>query len=547
MPNLVDTPCLSVLTMDNIPEEISLRNLAENPQRYRCLYLYSPLAETAILITLAALFADAVNLDLPNESVDERYVVAQRSPDEVADAVLAYLDAHYDMFELDPSLTTVPFMQSRDAITTSTDKGYMLVEYGSMERQLPLPPSVVIGNLLATNLASLGGITTPATGDPRTGGAKDSKGNPKPAVQGGKFYGTPVCPLSVHQTFLTVRTTLFDTIRANISKSMVGDFAGTPYWRMREEQRPDAYGTGGSPVDTVLYYLTAPYRMIRLVFHGDGGVVSATSTPGVVHPGLGSDETRRLVREFSPYAVVSMYKDTPALINPNPSGDLADLKNFLMAPATSSGKLALPAVLSDILSLEDEGDDGDTITELLNDIRVRSLTTSTDSKATKYTEVSSVEVSFDIRSLNIPDAFSTFALAITTAAEARTFYMHAVSDVTLGVSKTETQSANTFEGMLSPLLRKFVASIHPNSDLVEKEREWQNLLKTTAATAFDKFAMSLPRSTLHIYTGPGLMRNGRKETPKTVSAARGRFLYRVNGLFETHDTNAKPKTKKGKK
>ena len=543
MPNLADTSCLSVLTMDNTPEEISLRNLVENPQRYRCLHLYSPLAETATLTTLAALFADAVNLDLPNESADERYIVAQRAPDEVADAVIAYLDEHYDKFELDPSLTTIPFMQSRDAITTGTDKGYMLAEYGSVERQLPLPPSTVIGNLLATNLASLGGITTPAVGDPRLGGSKDSKGNLKPAVQGGKFYGTPVCPQSVHQTFLALRTTLFDTIRANISKSMVGDFAGTPYWRMSEEQRPDAYGTGGSTVDTVLYYLTAPYRMIRLVFNGDGRVVSATSTPGAVHPGLGSDETRRLAREFSPYAVVSMRKDTPTLVNPNPSGELSDLKTFLMEPATPSGKLALPAVLSDILSLDDDGDDGDALTEMFKDIRVRSLTTATDSKATKYTEVSPVEVAFDIRSLNTPATASTFALAITTAAEARTFYMHAVSDVTLNMSRTETQSANKFEGILSPLLRKFVASIHPDSDLVEKEQEWQNLLKTTAATAFDSFAMSLPRSALRIYTGPALTHD--KVVPKTVSAARGRFLYRVNGLFVAPDTDPKPK--KGKK
>lgn len=519
--NLVDGPALSVLDRSGTPQIISLRELATNIDEYVAFYGYSAMSETALTSTLAALIADAVN-ESSSDSEEDRYKSTKGDSDDleyVAEScVLPYLNTFYDSFELNPSKTDIPFMQSVDVIPVKTPSVYALIDYAGIPSEFPVPMHVALGNMLSNNNFALGGITTPAIGDTRPGDKEDAKGIRKLAVSGGKMYGTPVAPMATHQVVMLKRPTLFATLCANVSKEMVSDEAGIPSWRRDKSERPDVYGRGtGDVIDSVLYFLTASYRMMRLTFDDNDMVTSAVSTLGVVHPFLTSSETRRLVVKYSPYSVIfTKDSEDSRPVNGSPSGGLSDLKSFLAEPAANV-KIGKPKVITDLVDIDGDKDD----------FAVRVLSKETDSKYTVYKDVTAVEASFDLRVINIPGASHTLIFAMDTALKARGKYMWAVGNTSRSIAKVETAFSNRFEESISPKLRDFIAKIAPPKDVTskeaseyysEKEREWANTLLRTAEDCVNEYMDSLPRSSLKI--------SGKKEFT-SAPQARNTFMSSV--------------------
>ena len=518
--NVVDGPALSVVS-DAEVSVVGLMELFSNPDKYNGLHGYSDLAETGVVVTLAALVARAVTHKYPNATEVKRYTLVQSHPTKVAAAVQEYLNAFHLRFEMDPAKTPLPFLQSRDDIPVKDREVYALINYPEPPEVETVPMCVALGDMVANNLFSLQGISTPAIGDPRHG--KPKSGASKPAVNNGKMYGTPAAPFAMFQVITLKRPTLFGTVCANVSLSMVGEDSGVPSWEHDADDLPDAYGIGGTQVSSVLHYLTASYRMMRLSFSDDGRVERAISTTGVVSPAVGSDGSRELSMMFSPYAVVVTPPNSTdsTLVNSPPSGGLSDIKSFLLEP-TAAGQAAptldRPQVIEDLIGIQV---DQTMQNHIFNETSVRVLSKSTDSNFTGYKDVDAVEASFDLRVLGVPASAHTLVSAMELSKEARTRYMYFVDDTSKNSARGEAYGSNRFSEAISPKLRKFIGSLHVNSNFAAAEDEWVATIKDTARSVVDERVSSLPRSTLKMTAGKATL---------SVAQARAKFLSSISAL-----------------
>lgn len=525
--NILDGPSLRVLTRDGESRVIGVADLIDNPDDYLSLDGYTPMAETAIIIMLSALVARAVNEEDSESSAEEKYRLTNTDRAAVAGMVRSHLDSlPSSVFEMDPAKTNTPFMQSHVEIPVKTPNVYALKDYGSEPFEVSAPLHVVLGNMLSNNFYSLQGITTPAVGNPCVGNKRDKDGNHLPAVTGGKLYGTPAAPCAVHQVILLNRPCLFDTLCANVSLSMLSDDAGVPVWEHPLDERPDVYGTGGAEISTALHYLTAQYRMMRVTFDEDGSAISAISVNGVVPPIEGTDGTRNLTIEFSPYAVTVTSKDTVKLINSPPSGGLSDTKSFLLEPDKNS-KLTLPPVLADIPLLA-EFSDKQTLDEVFSRTTVRILSKSTDSAFAKYEDVSLVEASFDLRILDIPESSDVLVNAIQTSVDTRRAYMRSVRNTSRGIDVVETDSFNRFEELISVKLREFIANLNAESDFAKEDERWGEILTSVAVEAIDSYVSELPKSSLRIPSSWEF---------QPVASSKAKFIGYVKSLSKKKEVN----------
>lgn len=519
--NVVDGPALSVVTSDAEVSIVGFMELFSNPDKYAGLHGYSDLAETGVVVTLAALVARAIRHKYPNATASKRYALAQSHPAKVAAAVQEYLNTFHLRFEMDPAKTPLPFLQSRDDIPVKNREEYALFNYPEHPKAQTVPMYEAFGDMVANNLFSLQGISTPAIGDPRHG--KPKSGKSKPAVINGKMYGTPASPFATFQVITLKRPTLFGTVCANVSLSMVDEDSGIPSWEHAADDLPDAFGMGGTQVSSVLHYLTASYRMMRLSFTDDGRVEYAISTTGVVSPAVGSDGSRELSMMFSPYAVVVTPPNSTdsKLINSPPSGGLSDLKSFLLEPSAAeqaASTLDRPQVIEDLIGLQT---DQTMLNRIFGETSVRVLSKSTDSNFTTYKDVDAVEASFDLRVLGVPAASHTLVSAMELSREVRTRYMFFVDDTSKGTAAGEAYGSNRFSEAISPKLRKFIGSLHVNSNFAAAEEEWVATVKNTAKTVVDERVAEIPRSAMKMVAGKATL---------SVAQARAKFLSSINTL-----------------